>query len=237
MNKGGIQKKTQNKTPKKFVVNKVIREKLGFPLQLVIVGRTRSGKSYLLRNHIIPSIIKDYDDVMIFSPTASLDRGWNDIKKRYKDKIVFFNEFDNEQILDLINGMGEVKEEGGNNKTLLIFDDITDRFNQSKTNYFSKLAIFARHYDISYILTSHKFNAMNRLIRNNATSKIFFKVNSIPEMKTITDENATADVSTDDLQGILERNTGDHNSLLIQNGPDDDDYYRITNKGKLVKLK
>ena len=213
-----------------------ISELFKFPLQLVVVGRTRSGKSHLIRKTILPAIIKDYDEVFIFSPTAFLDAGWKLLKKKYKKKIQLFDEFENDQILQLVVGIGQAKEAGGKTKYLMLFDDITDRLSQSPKSYFSKLAIYARHYDISYITTSHKFRALNRMMRNNATSKIFFKINSVPELNAVTDENATANVSTDMLAKIVNQNTGDYNSFFIQNGPDDDDYYRIAKSGKIIKL-
>ena len=38
------------------------------------------------------------------------------------------------------------------------------------------------------------------------------------------------------LAKIVNQNTGDYNSFFIQNGPDDDDYYRIAKSGKIIKL-
>ena len=218
-------------------INNVLAKRFEFPLQLVVVGRTRSGKSFLLRNHIIPAIIKDYKHIWIFTPTAILDEGWNKLKKKYKKKIELFAEFDNDNILELISEISNSKEEGIKDKYLFIFDDITDRLSQSPSSYFTKLGIFARHYNISYIITSHKFRALNRTLRNNATSKIFFKINSLPELSSVSDENATANITPEELETIINNNTGDYRSFLIQNGPDDDDYFRIEKTGKLVSLK
>ena len=206
-----------------------------FPLQMTLVGRTRSGKSYLLRKNILPKIIRKYENVFVFSPTAFLDEGWNQIEKKFKN-VILFPEFENDNILQLIEEIGDLKKSGSNLKHLFIFDDITDRLSQSPKSYFSKLAIFGRHYNISYIITSHKFRALNRMIRSNATTKIFFKVNSRPEVKAITDENATLHKSEDDIEDLLEKSTGDYKSFMIKNGKDDDDYYTIDKQGNVFNI-
>lgn len=216
--------------------NRIYRKLLEFPLQMVMVGRTRSGKSFLLRERIIPAIIGEYKDVMVFTPTAALDPPWQNLQSRYKKKVHLFPEFSNEQILEFIELHGESKVEGSKDKTLCIFDDITNRLSTSKNDYFSKLTIFARHYNISYIVTSHKFNALNTLMRGNATTKILFKVNSNKEMEAIKEDLSTANVSPDNLEAAVRQNTGLYRSFMIQAGPDDDAYYRIEANGKIVLL-
>ena len=66
---------------------------------------------------------------------------------------------------------------------------------------------------------------------------LIYKINSIPELKAFSDENATANINPEQLETIIENNTGDFRAFMIQNGPDDDDYYRIEKTGKLVALK
>jgi len=215
---------------------KVYKKLFEFPLQMVMVGRTRSGKSYLLRERIIPSIISEYKDVMVFTPTAALDDGWKKLKAKYKKKIHLFPEFESDKVTEFIRLHGEAKEEGSKDKTMVIFDDVTNRLTQSNDSYFSKLSIFARHYNLSYIVTSHKFRALNTLMRNNATTKIFFKVNSNPEMNAIKEELGTANVSPDNLEDAIRGNTGKYKAFMIQVGPDDDAYYRIEASGKIVLL-
>jgi hypothetical protein len=191
-----------------------------FPLQAVITGRTRSGKSFLLRNKILPEIIKDYEAVYILSPTAELDRDWQRFikkNKKFEEKIFLIEEFDENSVQELIELIGDNKREGLDDKYLIILDDITDLLNQSNRSFFSKLGIKARHYNISYIITTHKYRSLNRLIRNNATTKIFFKINSPPEKTTIVDELITANVDKEHIEELLEDCTGEYKSFMVQN--------------------
>ena len=66
--------------------------------------------------------------------------------------------------------------------------------------------------------------------------KIFFKVNSNPEIKAIIDENATAEKSELEIENMLQISTGNYNAFMIKNGRDDDEYYWIDPSGKLNKI-
>ena len=218
----------------------IYKEKFKFPLQLIITGRTRSGKSFLLRQRILPAIFKEYDGIFILSPTSNLDAGWNKFKKtltkKQRKNLVFIDEFNEDQILELIRLIGDSKKEGGKEKYLFVCDDITDILTPSKRSFFSKMAIKGRHFNISYIITTHKYNSVNTLIRTNATKKIFFKINQKRELDTIKEENSTVDVTEEDIESMLNMCTGDYASLLIENGAHDDDYSCISKTGKIIPI-
>ena len=147
-----------------------------FPLQLAIVGRSRSGKSYLLRNGIIPSIIGQYDSVIVYSPTIhGVDKGWVNFKKKYGKKVTLIDEIVPKDIAYFIDEIGRrIKLKGVKTKFLFIFDDITTYLTPSNSSFFATLATRGRHFNISYIITAHKYKAMNPLIRGNLRQRIFF---------------------------------------------------------------
>ena len=218
-----------------------------FPLKLLIIGRSESGKSYLLRKRIIPKIIDEYENIFVISPTVHLDTGWNRLKnknKKNKEKIIFINEYDDNALKELLNEFGANKMEANNSdipeedqpKFLIILDDVTDQLSQSKRDFFSQLAIFGRHYNLSYIITSHKYNIINRLIRNNAKIKLFFRIDNTAELNTILDDSESYYVKKPELDEMLDLNTGNFNSFLIKEGIDNKQFYNINPSGQIKKL-
>jgi hypothetical protein len=219
-----------------------------FPLQLVITGKSKSGKSHLLRKKIIPAIIDDYEAIFIISPTADLDLGWKKLKnksKKYKEKIVLIQEFTDETLQETLELCGENRKISNDNdvpeeeqpKYLFVMDDVSDILSQSKKDFFSRMSIKGRHYNCSYILTSHKWNIVNRMIRTNCVNKIFFRITTNNELKSILEDNETYFVKQPELEEIIVNNTGAYKSLLIESDCDSDNYYKIQADGDIVKLK
>lgn len=218
-----------------------------FPLKMVITGKSESGKSYLLRNRIIPSIIDEYEAVFIISPTAQLDSGWVKLRnknKKNKEKIVLIQDFNDETLQETLELCGENRMIGNEEgipdeeqpKYLFIMDDVSDLLSQSKRDFFSTMSIKGRHYNCSYILTSHKWNLVNRMIRTNATFKLFFRITTNSEFKSILDDNETFWFKQPELERMILDNTGDFKSLLIKSGRDKDEYFVIKVNGDIVKL-
>lgn len=218
-----------------------------FPLKLLIIGRSESGKSYLLRKRIIPKIIDEYENIFVISPTVNLDTGWTKLKnksKKNKEKILFISDYDDTELKNLLHEFGENKIEANQMgvpedeqpKYLIILDDITDQLSQSKRDFFSQLAIFGRHYNISYIITSHKYNIINRLIRNNAKIKLFFRIDNTGELNTILDDSESYFVKKDELDDMLDKNTGEFKSFVIKEGVDTKNYFGIKASGLIKKI-
>ena len=216
------------------------KEKFEFPVQLVITGRTRSGKSYLLRKRILPSIWKDYEAIYIISPTAKLDMGYKEfidsLPKKKQDNIYLIDEFTEGSIQNLIELIGDNKKMGSKDKYLIILDDITDILSASHRSFFSQLAIKGRHYNLSYIITTHKYRALNRLIRNNAGTKIFFRINSPPEYKSVVDELISQDATKQQIEEMIDNSTGDFKAFVVQHGANTDIHSVITAEGELIDL-
>ena len=209
---------------------------LTFPIQMSITGKTKSGKSHLLRHHIIPKIIKEYDEVFIFSPTSRLDTGWYDFKdslpQKQKHKLTLVDsKFTLADVSELVDEIGEMKmrkrDDEEPEKFLLIFDDCTALYSQSKRDIFSELAFKGRHSNISYILTTHKWNCLNTLIRGNLETKMFFRITNEKEIESFIADNKPYNIPKDDFLEMLDSSTGDYKCFVIKSGKNSDDYYRI----------
>ena len=227
-----LQKGLSKKTIDKY------KEKFKFPLQLVIIGRTLSGKSFLLRKRILPAIWKEYEAIYIISPTAKLDVGYQEfiktLPKKKQDNIYLIDEFSEQSIQTLIGLIGENKKMGSKDKYLIILDDITDLLNQSNHSFFTQLAIKSRHYNISYVITSHKYRALNRLIRNNARIKIFFRINSPPEFKSVVEELISQDADQKIIEQMINDSTGDFKAFVVEHGANTDIHSVILAEGELM---
>ena len=217
-----------------------MEELFRFPIQSTIIGKSMSGKTRLLQNVILPKIMKDYEGIYIFSPTADIDQSWSKFKKslskKIKEKFYLIDEFNNEEVLDLIEMIKENKILGSKDKYLIIFDDATDKFKTSKKDMFAILAFRGRHCNISIIFISHKHNAISPIVRNNVRTKIYYRISNNRELKTMLEDNETFDLKGNHFNNMFNSNTGDFNAFCIDSNPNSDDYYQITNKGKLVKL-
>lgn len=199
---------------------------------MVITGRSLSGKSYLLRKHIIPNIIGEYDSVVIYSPSAHLDAGWGKLKSKYK-KVSLVSDINDKDIANFIHEIGKRKEQGKKTKFLFIFDDITTFLSASNSSFFATLATRARHFNISYIITTHKYKALNSLIRNNAKQQIFFKITTALELNSISEEIATVETPPDIIKKMLHVCTGSHKAFYILKGVEGDDYFCLLSDGKV----
>lgn len=219
-----------------------------FPLQLVIVGKSRSGKSYLLRNRIIPAIISEYDAVFVISQTASLDMGWRRLKnknKQNREKILLIDDFTPETLLETLDLCGENKrycldeeiKEKDHPKYLFICDDVSNVLTQSKRDFYSKIAVMGRHYSCGFIITSHKYNVLNRMIRNNVFQKLFFRITTNNEVISILKDSESYHVKQDKIAKMLDNNTGQFKSFLIESDIDHDNYYVIKADGDISKVK
>ena len=215
---------------------------LKFPLQLAITGKTRSGKTHLLKEQILPKIMDDYDMVYIFSPTSKLDESWKKYISKLSDKdyakVQRFADFTLEEVDSLIDNISKNKMLGDDARYLMIYDDCTDLYSSSNRDIFSKLAFRGRHANISYILTSHKWKCFNPLIRGNLGIKIFFKIRNEKEIKSILEDNKPHNITRKSFLEMMEDCTGDFKSFVIDSTPPDTDhYYCIDDTGKLNRIR
>lgn len=212
------------------------KQLFSFPLQLIITGRTQSGKSYLVRKRIIPNIVNQYNAIFVYSPSVNIDEGWKIVKRKYPGKVSLISDINNKDITFFIDEIRKRKEKGKSNKYLFIFDDITTFLSPSNSSYFALLATRGRHLNISYIITTHKYKALNPLLRSNAQYQIFFKITTNLEMASITDEVATVDNPPHVIKKLLESCTGSHNALLIKKGGEDDSYFCLQSSGTIKQV-
>jgi len=161
-----------------------------------------------------------------------MDSGWGKLKAKYS-KVTLVSDINDKDIANFIHEIGKKKEAGKKTKFLFIFDDITTFLSASNSSFFAVLATRARHFNISYIITTHKYKALNSLLRNNARQQIFFKITTALELNSVADEVATVDAPSQTIKKMLHVCTGKHKAFLVTKGAEEDNYYCLLANGTI----
>jgi hypothetical protein len=146
------------------------------------------------------------------------------------------SDINDKDIAEFIHQIGKKKAEGKKTKFLFIFDDITTFLSASNSSFFATLATRARHLNISYIITTHKYKALNSLLRNNAQQQIFFKVTTALELNSISDEIATVESTPNTMKKMLHACTGNHKAFFVSKGPEEDLYFCLLADGTISRV-
>lgn len=195
------------------------------PLSCIISARRFSGKTYLLKTLLNSDYFKKtFDEIYIFSSTATIDDTWDSLKNK---KVVLRDELDLSQLENVLTSLKLDYELSGEKKqVLLIIDDFMDKFSASKNNTLNKIMFKGRHYGLSCIYTTQKYTGLPPLIRNNALVKIVFKMNNKLEFNKFIDENSTIDTPEEELTKLVNTATeSKYHYFLVKESNGNIDYY------------
>lgn len=162
------------------------------PFRLIIVGSSGSGKTNLIANLLTRDCFyKDYFDIItVFSPNVKLDKIWRVVKAHQTfDNLANFNS----DITEIITKQRLTVERKGIRRSprhLIIVDDFADDRAVCKNPRLIEIFIKGRHYNISCMLGSQKYRAIDRTIRLNASDIIMFQPDNESELKQLAEENA-----------------------------------------------
>lgn len=211
------------------MLDKVLKR---MPISMLLIGKRRSGKTYLLIKMLNSKYFRDsFDRVFIFSPTIELDPTWQKVKDIDESRYVLFDDLDLETLEDILQLQ---KAQLDAKPILVIIDDFAEKLKGKRGNVLEQLATKGRHFNTSFIFTSQKFNAVPTIIRNNTDEQIFFRVSNNLELKTIVEENDNKHITVG-FEKLLMDNTNDYNYLLIVK--DKEDKYFRGNKLEFTRLR
>jgi len=155
------------------------------PFYFIILGKRGSGKTVLL-NRVIEFYkeVFEPENIILMTDTLYTDPIWQNC-----ENVLFknaYDHFDEDAVQSLIDESKENRVQ-----KLLILDDLagtvgktTDTLNDLVT----KLALRGRHYKISVIFTTQKYNLINPKIRSNASHWAIFNLKNKKEEKLMIDE-------------------------------------------------
>ena len=195
----------------------------GSPFIWIISGRKGTGKSSLLLSALKTKqtkggLAKFYDNIFLVSPTASHDIKFSKLVSELEEDQKYYdilNENVMTEIMDKIKAYNE--DEENQNKpihNLLVLDDCLASLpaGTQKSAVLNNLFILSRHFRLSIIVTTQKYNGLSRLIRTQADLISFFRTDNKKELKSLLE-----DVNVDDalLENLYNFATGDDKNSFL----------------------
>lgn len=145
---------------------------LEFPGLHMFVGMTKAGKSNLLKWILYQySKKQQWNDIFVFCPTGKLTVTKGNYHEFFDADRVFV-EID--EYMDEFNKIYEFQKRHPARKILMIFDDCIGSVNFQK-DFFTKVAISGRHFNISTIIATQYLRKVQPTIRTNAMTYFIFK--------------------------------------------------------------
>jgi len=162
------------------------------PFYLNVYGTGTSGKTLMLVN-LIYKMKSVFKKKRVFIFTNSYSETLFDLTKTRGAYV--FTDIEDEngenRIEKLLEFQKEMKKKHGKcENILLVFDDFISNADLNKRRgSILKLFTFARHFNISIILTSQQYTLIPASIRRLALYNIFYKINNKTELKLMLNEN------------------------------------------------
>lgn len=155
--------------------NRIVLNK--FPTQILVCGPTEAGKTNAVKQ-IVKSIAHKFHYIIVFCPTARLNRDYDFLPKSY------ICDYSRELLEAIIEKQNQYKEKGKDIHCLLIFDDIVGRVKTHNNELFDQLATSSRHSNISLIYITQQVTKISTTIRNNVQTVLATEMNKL-EAETI----------------------------------------------------
>lgn len=149
-----------------------------------IFGHRNSGKSYLLIQLLLSKHLNGkFNEIVIINPTKCYDEKYNVIKFSLE-----YDEFSTELLDELIVHFEEERTKNPEYKVLLILDDCIsqDNFKDNQAHHpLNTLAVNGRHWGVSLLILSQKWNAISTYIRTQLDYIIVFETRNMSEIDSM----------------------------------------------------
>jgi len=197
------------------------------PFFMIIQGSVGSGKTSLLY-----SLLKAYqknnffDIIYFYNRVSDSDPVWASFEKKKKTAVEIFNHYRNDQLINLIDNIDEVQKERREKKKrplniLFVFDDMaySNIVSRSKSTALDQLVINRRHYNISLIITSQTYKALNQNLRTNNLSHMVLLRANLKDLKMISEDHNAGMVEENDFiemyNTIKKQKGGEYDFLVV----------------------
>lgn len=193
------------------------------PFRWVLVGFSGSGKSTLIKNVVFNDKFykKYFDEIYIFMGSIDDIHELNVLKKRKRmsrrvqvigpklDLVAVSNLYDE---IEIDNGKRK-----NPSRVLMIFDDMitSNSFTSRKLNIIDKLFVQGRHSNVSVMISTQKYKALNTNLRTINTTALTVFGSNLLELKQIAEEHSNH-LTRDELLDILKQaQEKKYNSITI----------------------
>lgn len=210
-------------------INELDKELPKPPFFMIIQGSVGSGKTSLLY-----SIIKNYqskkffDIIYFYNRVSDSDKVWLDFESK-KTAVDLYHNYNDNKLLNLIEEIDIVqKSRRERNKRplniLFVFDDMaySNIVRKGKNTALDQLVINRRHYNISLIITSQTYKALNQNLRTNNVSHFILLRANLKDLKLIAEDHNAGMVEMDDFIDMYQMvKEGDKYNFLVVDYQDD----------------
>ena len=182
------------------------------PFRSIVVSASQGGKGILIQNLVLKVYRGCFERIYIVSPTAHIDEAYRevikyiekDLKVDNKKEQFLFDEYDApslEKIIDTQHKVIEYQKKQGMKKLfscLLIIDDFAEdktfmRYSKILHGLYTK----SRHFGLSVITATQKYNALAPIVRLNSSSLYIFKLKNMAEVDAfVQEQSALVDKNT-----------------------------------------
>ena len=160
------------------------------PFRSIIVSASQGGKGILIQNLILKIDRGCFERIYIILPTAHIDEAYKEVIKYIEKELkidnkkeqYLFDDYNPEALAHIIETQRKVIEYQKKNKMNKLFSCflVIDDFAEDKTFMrYSKilhgLYTKSRHFGLSVIIASQKYNALAPIVRLNTSSLYVFK--------------------------------------------------------------
>ena len=183
------------------------------PFRSIVVSASQGGKGILIQNLVLKIYHGCFERIYIVSPTAHIDEAYREVIKYIEKKELkvdnkkeqfLFEENDAPALEQIINTQHKVIEyqKKQNMKKLFSCLLIIDDFAEDKTFMrYSKilhgLYTKSRHFGLSVITATQKYNALAPIVRLNSSSLYIFKLKNMAEVEAfVQEQSALVDKNT-----------------------------------------
>ena len=151
------------------------------PFRSIIVSASQGGKGILIQNLVLKIYRDCFERIWIVSPTAHIDEAYKEVIKYIQKELnvdnkkeqFLFDEYDGDALQKIIDTQHKVIEYQKKNKMkklfscLLIIDDFAeDRIFMKYSKVLHGLYTKSRHFGLSVITATQKYNALAPIERN-----------------------------------------------------------------------
>ena len=175
------------------------------PFRSIIVSASQGGKGILIQNLVLKIYKGCFERIYIVSPTAHIDEAYKEVIRYIQKEMkidnnkeqYLYDEYNAEALEHIINTQHKVIEYQKKMKMnklfscLLIIDDFAEdktfmRYSKILHGLYTK----SRHFGLSVITASQKYNALAPIVRLNTSSLYIFKLKNMAEVDAFVQEQS-----------------------------------------------
>lgn len=215
------------------------------PFFIIIQGSVGSGKTSLLYS-LLNSYQKNnfFDVIYFYNRVSDSDKVWLKFEKEKKTAVEVFNNYRDDRLLYQIDVIDKVQNKRREKKKrplniLFVFDDMaySNIVSRGKSTALDQLVINRRHYNVSLIVTSQTYKALNINLRTNNLSHLVLLRANLKDLKMIAEDHNAGMIEEDDFVELYNevKKKGKYNFLVVDYQDDPDKIFK-QNFNEILKI-